>query len=185
MSSCRPTRGRFRNLTRIVRDYLETRGTCTASDLRFYRDQPTQRDAIIKAAMAEKPNGKRASHQRRIPQAVLRKATDALLAADVGKCRTFHELYVLVQRTAGDFHGFGRLTVYDTAHRLGAYLGLSPEHVYVHAGVRDGLRALGLNHRVARISVSELPSTFHRLRPDQAEDCLCIYKAHFRALSPI
>jgi hypothetical protein len=34
--------------------------------------------------------------------------------------------------------------VYDIAHRIGAYLRREPEAVYLHAGTREGARALNL-----------------------------------------
>lgn len=170
-------------LAAIVNEYLEDKAPGEARYLRFYQTRSTATEAITKATMAELPSGKRFSHQRRIAGATLRMATAALLATDLSACRTFHELYELVHGTIGHIDGIGRLTIYDTAHRLGAYFGLSPDLVYVHAGVRDGLRALGLNHRVPRISVRDLPPAFHRLRPEQVEDCLCIYKRRFRSIA--
>ena len=38
----------------------------------------------------------------------------------------------------------GELTVYDVAHRIGAYLQLEPDVVYLHRGTRIGARYLGL-----------------------------------------
>jgi hypothetical protein len=154
-----------------------------AAYLRFYRIQRTLAAAVEKSTMAELPSGKRFSHQRRIPRQTLLAAKIALMAVDFRGCTTFDELYNLVAARIGPIRGIGELTIYDTAHRLGAYLHLSPNFVYVHAGVRDGLRALKIDHRRQKIAVSDLPPAFRRLRPEQVEDCLCIYKRQLRAAS--
>lgn len=116
--SCRPGSALHAGLAAIVNDYLENKAPGEARYLRFYQKQPTATEAIIKATMAELPSGKRFPHQRRIPGATLRIATAALIAADLRTCRTFHELYELVQGTIGDIDGIGALTIYDTAHRV-------------------------------------------------------------------
>lgn len=76
----------------------------------------------------------------------------------------------------GVLHGIGELTVYDTALRIGAKLGLLPKKVYLHAGTRAGARALGLNWKATSLAVRELPSELLTLTPHEIEDCLCIFK---------
>ena len=65
-------------------------------------------------------------------------------------------MHDIVSDVAADFHGIGSLTVYDTATRIGAFLKLEPDRVYLHAGTRDGARALGFDQRDS-LSASELP----------------------------
>jgi hypothetical protein len=81
-----------------------------------------------------------------------------------------------VAETIGGIPGIGDLTVYDTAIRIAAHRGLSPRRVYLHAGTRDGARALG----VPRDRAWVMPRELRRLRPMEIEDCLCIYKAELR-----
>ena len=131
---------------------------------------------------AELPSGHRFAHQRRIPRSALRQAKEALLKLDFSAVHTFDELYNLVAKTIGPIRSIGALTIYDTAHRIGAYLGLHPEFVYLHAGVCCGAEALDLDCKTNKLPMSALPKPFHRLRPDQAEDCLCIYKQELKAL---
>jgi hypothetical protein len=169
------------DLGRIVQTFLDNNAAAEARYLRFYAIQRTLPDAISKAALAELPNGKRFSHQRRIPGRVLTQARDALMKHNFYDLTSFADLYDLVARTLRPIPGIGSLTIYDTAHRLGAYLKLSPEHVYLHAGVRVGTKALGLPDRKDKLPVSAFPKAFHRLRPEQVEDCLCIYKSELQA----
>jgi hypothetical protein len=58
---------------------------------------------------------------------------------------------------------------------------LEPDRIYLHAGTREGARALGLGGTA--LSKSELPKAFHRLSPGEIEDCLCIYKDDLRRLA--
>ena len=164
-------------LDRIVQTYLDNHAAGEERYLRFYAIQRTLPDAITKAALAELPNGNRFSHQRRIPGPVLVQAREALLRLDYRALKTFAELYELVAQALRPICGIGLLTIYDTAHRLGAYLKLSPDHVYLHAGVRIGAKALGLPDWKDKLPMSVFPEAFQKLRPEQVEDCLCIYKS--------
>lgn len=164
------------SLKAIVQSYLDHHARGETAYLRFYAIQPNQKEAINKAAMAVLPSGKKFSHQWRIPRPVLALGRDALLKIDYSNVSTFAELYDLVARTLKPIHGIGPLTIYDTAHRLGAFLKLRPEEVYLHAGVRQGAKSLGLEHRKPTLPMSVFSPEFQRLRPEQVEDCLCIYK---------
>jgi hypothetical protein len=183
VSDCRPDSRSYDSNKAVVDAYLRDKADGEDAYLRFYSIQRTLAAAVEKSAMAELPSGKRFSHQRRIPRNTLLSARAALMAVDFKICTTFDELYNLVAATIGHIHGIGELTIYDTTHRLGAYLQLSPKFVYVHAGVRDGLKALKIGHRRQKIAVSDLPPAFRRLRPEQVEDCLCIYKRQLRTAS--
>ena len=90
--------------------------------------------------------------------------------------------YTMIEAALEPVRGIGRLTVYDTSLRIGAWLGLSPELIYLHAGTREGARALGLNWRARYLSVHEVPEPLRVLAPGEIEDCLCICADVFRAL---
>jgi len=137
---------------------------------------------VAKAAMAKLPGGARFSHQWKIPVSVLTEAKTALLKADLLHAKSFDELHVIVTSTIGPISGIGELTIYDTAHRIGAFLGLRPELVYLHAGVRSGAKALGLDYQAAKLPMNLFPKAFHKLLPEQVEDCLCICKEDLKAL---
>jgi len=184
MNPCQPAKTDSRatpTLEEIVAAYLRDHAEGEACYLRFYQIQKSLPDAITKAALAELPNGGRFSHQRRIPGPVLIQARDALLKLDYSNVHTFAELYEKVAAALRPIRGIGILTIYDTAHRLGAYLKLSPEQVYLHAGVRIGAKALGIGDWRAKLPMSVFPPAFQRLRPEQVEDCLCIYNRQLQA----
>lgn len=164
----------------MVNDYLKNRAESEERYLRYYQIQPTRADAIAKAVLAELPSGKRFSHQRRISKSILEKAKIALLQSNLDACHTFDQLHCFVAQVIGPIKGIGELAIYDTAHRLGAYLGFQPEHVYLHAGTRSGAKALKIQKLSKKLPMASFPPEFQILRPEQVEDCLCIYKAHLK-----
>ena len=151
-----------------IRDYRvpDQRARCD------YAVQHNLTDTVREAALSKLPDGRRHPHQRRIPGRVLQQAATALANADFSVA-TFDELHEVVRRTIGPLRGIGELAVYDVAYRIGAHLGLAPDRVYLHAGTREGARALGLGGTV--LLKNELPKAFHRLSPGEIEDCLGIY----------
>lgn len=169
----------------VVSDYISDHRPRVTREMNYYAGQPSLEAAINVAGLA-RLNDKRHAHQRRIPAAVLQHATDRLLQAadELQGCQTFDELFHLVEAVIRPIERIGEMAVYDAALRLGAYLKLAPELVYIHMGTRAGLKNLGLYHGQTAISPAELPEAFRRLEPREIEDCLCIYKDHLRPQSP-
>src|SRR6266436_5758096 len=109
-------------LHEIVRTYLEKNAESEARYLQFYKIQKSLGDAVSKAAMAELPSGRKFQHQWRIPREVLEKSREALLKLNYAEIKTFDTLHTAVLKATRQIRGIGRLTAYDTAHRIGAYL---------------------------------------------------------------
>jgi hypothetical protein len=162
----------------IIAAYIRDHQNRAAQEQRWFALQPTLEKAISVAALALTPSGKRFSHQRRIPVAVLERARAALMSniEELASITTFDDLHSEVANITLQIPGIGELYVYDTALRIGAKLGLVPLHVYVHAGVREGIKNLGLDPGLSRIAISELPAQLQALQPYEIEDVLCIYK---------
>ena len=126
-------------------------------------------------------------HQYRLSATDLKKVANALAKQSrrVRICKSFSELHDLIESVArelkadGRIRSFGRLAIYDTSVRIGAFLGRLPEEVYLHAGTREGARVL-LGDRCTRRKA--LPLThFHKLlrtklKPYEIEDFLCIFR---------
>jgi hypothetical protein len=163
-------------LTAIVKDYASRYREKAHREVRYYTIQRSLEDVIREAALSRLPSGKRHPHQRRIPLHVLQ-AAERRLQAIAGQLRTaksFAELHDLIDREIKPVRGIGDLAVYDIAHRIGAYLRHAPEAVYLHAGTREGARALNLTSKT--IGLSQLPAGLRKLSAAEIEDCLCIYK---------
>lgn len=167
----------------IVADYIRCCREGAEQEQRWFAIQRTLEEAVSRAALAVSPSGKRLSHQRRIPQAVLaesRRRLDAALPA-LSNAQSFEVLHETVATVIGSIPGIGELTIYDTALRIGAKLQLEPTVVFLHAGTRAGARCLGLSVSRKFIPVVEFPRVFQKLKPQEIEDVLCIYKGELGA----
>ena len=114
-----------------------------------------------------------------LPRAALEEGRSRLVA-NISRLRasqTFDDLFVLVDDFIASIRGIGELAVYDTALRIGARFNLAPQRVYLHAGTRDGARALGLASGTEAIETHQLPESLQALSPREVEDLLCIYKS--------
>lgn len=113
-------------------------------------------DAVDLGAGCTNDRGKRHSHQRRIPAASLERLRRRLSATDLFRAASFDELHDMVHVAGNRIHMIGPLATYDVATRLGAYFRHRPQRIYLHAGARDGARALGLD---AKKKPSSSPSS--------------------------
>ncbi|HME68350.1 MAG TPA: hypothetical protein VKM54_00560 [Myxococcota bacterium] len=164
------------SLAAIVRAYQRHCRPRALEELNSFRCEPTLRAAVQRAALAQKPDGRRYDHQRRLSKGTLEEVCRRLSGEDLRRCRDFDQLHATVKDLVGGVAGVGELTIYDTALRIGAKLELYPSSVYLHRGTRDGARALGLDWRADRIEVGERPRELRALEPYEIEDCLCIFK---------
>lgn len=144
-----------------------------------FKAMPDLQTVIHHAAMAIGPDGKMERHQRRVGEERLRLFEAALQAkrSQIARAKSFEELYALVW--SNRFPRVGRLATYDTSIRIGVFLGLTPEVVYVHCGAANGACELGLLIVRGRVELRHLPEPLRRLSPDEVEDCLFIYKGRF------
>lgn len=173
-------------LAQIVAAYIRDHRRDARAEAKGFRQLPSLKEAIRRAALCHRfPDGKRHSHQCRIPLAALADAERRLQNASeaLSAAADFQVLHHTVDREIGKIRGIGELCVYDIAHRIGAFRGLKPTLVYVHRGTRDGARILRFKGNT--LDPKQLPAAFSRLTPAEIEDCLCIYKNalasdHFR-----
>jgi hypothetical protein len=98
------------------------------------------------------------------------------VVSDLRAAETFEQLHRLISIKIGGIHGIGKLTIYDTAVRIGAKLNLEPKVVFLHAGTRKGARALGLDWHKEFMIRDTFPHEFKPLSASEIEDVLCIYK---------
>lgn len=177
--SCDPTERKFANLHLIIDDYIRSRRKCAKKELAAFRNHRRLSNCISQAGLARTQDGKRLHHQRRIPRQTLRAWASALLRKErlIRSCRSFKELFEVLDNQSRKFWRNGELTVYDTALRIGAYLRREPTEVFLHRGTRKGAKALGFDSKRRSIRPRELPKEFRLLKPREIEDCLCIYRS--------
>jgi hypothetical protein len=164
----------------IVSDYIRKYRAGAREEMRNFENERNPSSAISRAALCEWRDGMRHPHQWRIPRVLLDQVEARLqtIRQRLAKAADFDALHKLVEEEIGGIKGIGPLTVYDIAHRIGAYFRKAPAVVYLHAGTRIGARAFGISGD--SFDPKLLPKPFSRLTPSEIEDCLCIYKDELR-----
>jgi hypothetical protein len=182
---CRSPDSNGDTLDALVADYLRRFAPDAAGEERFFGTRDVDAEgAAVRAALSLDQRGMLHPHQWRLGHDLTKKMAGVLRsrAKKLAMSNSFDDLLTRIEAIFAEMHRVGELAAYDVAHRLGAYLGLVPERVYLHAGTRAGARALGLDHRARSIAPEFLPRVLHRLTPAQVEDFLCLYKADFGRL---
>jgi hypothetical protein len=127
-------------------------------EIEYIKDISSFALAIKFISFAFNSSSVRHPHQYRIKKNALEHSFAALKKERwrIQKCRNFDALYDLVKETTSKIKGLGELYAYDTAFRLGVFLGIQPDKVYLHAGTRKGAINLGFDSRRTYIEVNEL-----------------------------
>lgn len=161
-----------------VDEYIYTNRMVIRAQFLSFKNESCLKDAVSRAAMSEDENGKRNSHQRRIPKKCLEQARSSLMKSKgvFTRLNSFEKLFELVNSKIQPIHGIGDLAIYDIALRIGAHLELYPNKVYLQRGSLEGAKALGIVKQKRYISPNELPEELSLLEPFEIEDFLCIYK---------
>lgn len=137
--------------------------------------------AIKLAATARDAKGYKHGHQNLISPYTLEQFSDKvhMRKDEIASATSFKQLHSIVK--ACRIKGIGELCIYDTAHRLGGYLNLPPDSIYLHRGTKQGAIKLIGKVKGACVSKDMLPAAFQRedLSNPELEDILCIYKKYF------
>jgi hypothetical protein len=184
----RPPDTKLDSITALWRDYMERYVNAGRGDpaLPWTMKAKTLQRAIHRACMSRGEDGKLWHHQGRVWQKNLEAyevtLREPLYYKGIMNSEHFWELMVWCRKAAEDTPGIGPVTEYDVAARLGAWLGLEPEHLYFHAGVTEGLRALGvaIPRGVYCIDRERLPEFFWDKNLDIVESFLCGYRSEIQ-----
>lgn len=188
----RPAREPLDTLEACIRDFQWRRAPGGGMDV-FADDIPAMCaeakdfDAAVWIAVAcKRRNGKMHSHQTKVKKDARREFGYRIIErynnnGVVHTPHTFDALYdeMWDLRPAG----IGPLTNYDVATRLGGYLELAPDQIYLHTGARMGWDAMwnGAWHyrprNQYRIPLRSWPLPLRYLSADMAEDFLCTYRS--------
>lgn len=138
----------------------------------------TIEQAIELAATAKNFANKKHPHQYRLPNSTLDSFAIAIIdkVDKVKKVKSFDDLILIIDSCR--VKGIADLTIYDTAKRIGSYLGLYPVKIYLHSGTRKGAEILLGKVKGKFINANQLPQPFQTatLTAAEIEDILCIYK---------
>lgn len=180
-----PPREELNSITALWRDYMWRYVTGRRGDpaIPFTAAAPNLKTAIKRAVDSRGEDGKMFFHQGRVWQVNRDAYAAALLSRKnflaIRRADSFEDLYEVCKTVGEATKGIGIVTIYDVAARLGEFCKLEPEHLYFHAGVTEGLRALGVpfNSGDDRVPRAALPSFFHDKDLDLVESFLCGYRS--------
>ena len=166
----------------IINGYKILRVNNPDKHIEFVLSQNKLVKAIKVAAQAIDRNKRIHDHQQRVGRKNLNIFAKKLCTceAQIGDVIDFDTLHEIVE--SKKFQGIGKLTIYDTAHRIGTRLKRFPDKIYLHGGTKTGARILlGSLPRQDFLFPAELPLPFQRtdLEPWEIEDILCIFKSKF------
>ena len=182
---CRPRkRPPYRDLDEIVQEYIDNCREDARKELEWFAEAGNLRAAIRKAARSVQENGKRHPHQYRIPAELLEGFEKELVAREskLASGKSFDDLMKTGSEAAAEIWKRPRLTLYDVVSRIAFFRKMKPNKIYLHAGVREGAKALNVDDKLPFISHADLPRPFRRLGAYEIEDCLCIYKEVLKRL---
>jgi hypothetical protein len=171
------------SLSAIVRDWNKRFIEGDAKRFRdevveYCRDADNFVEAVERAVASRRPNGKMHNHQSKVKEVDRRRFGYAIVdAIDPEKDLSFDDLYDRLREIRPK--GIGPVTTYDVATRIGAFLDIEPEQLYLHAGVLEGWKVLhgGRVPVAIRLPREMWPKPLRQLPADQVEDLLCCYRA--------
>lgn len=194
-----PPKETLDNLDAIVRDFKWRYKDRNKTDqvVKFCAEAPDFATAVRRAVEARDADGKHHNHQSKVDITARRKFGSKIIALanrgalDLSDFDRMHDK--MDERKP---YGIGPVTVYDTAIRIAAFLGIEPNSVYLHAGVRQGykamceamMRSLGTTDqfllawgytKASKVPLDVFWSPLHRLKADDVEDILCTYREVF------
>ena len=137
------------------------------------------------ASMAVDHDNKKHVHQKHISPTNLFNFAGKLKLKKPGikNAQTFDEIFSIVDSIS--CYGIGELAKYDICKRIGEYLTLVPDKVFLHRGTRIGaINLLGQLSNRKLLTLDKLPPAFQErnLTASEIEDILCIYKNNFKKI---
>jgi hypothetical protein len=167
----------------IVRHFILHKRGKLHTELARFAQQASFPRLLDEAVHARDHRGKRLSHQRRLARHVIPKAFLALkaISTQLQHSSSFDDLLHQIERALSEIPGAGDLYFYDTALRIGAFLGLYPTRVFLQTGALKGALRLSSKYRRRSTSLAEFPVAFRALAPFEMENLLCIYESVLRA----
>lgn len=167
-------------LAALARRFKQRRAPNHRREMRYHRRQDSWAEALRVAALCIAEDGKLHDHQRRLGHARVAAAYKKLRSLKPKEGEGFHGLYQRICSRLKDEPGLGPLYRYDVAQRLSAFLRIPPKYVYLHAGTRRGVRALGLPAGGESLNQRDLPRELRILTPALLEDFFCLKKGCLR-----
>lgn len=150
-------------LERIIDNYKKRTRKSVDYHVQFCLDQKNLKDAIKAAAKAVDDYGKIHFHQRRVSKAELLAFAEKLATFEnyLANAESFDAIYDTVKNL--NQPNINEITIFDTAFRIGSYLNLFPDKIYLTSGTRIGAEhLLGKLDDKNTLLPTDFPSPFQR-----------------------
>jgi hypothetical protein len=118
------------------------------------KKQSSLEEAIKMACSCKDDKNYTHPHSRRLMKKNLDAITNNLLL-DIDKIKSvknFHELFCII--LGNKVSGIGELAIYDIGTRIGYYLNIYPEYIYLHASPTTAVKRLGVLGKAKRINTT-------------------------------
>lgn len=177
------------SLAAMVRDWKRRTAPGGGLDVKrdavveFCREAPSYRVAVYRAVASRDRNGKMHNHQSKVRESARNLLGDRIIE-EIVTAEDFDMLHDFIDELKP--WGIGPVTVYDVSVRIGAFLGLEPQSLYLHAGVLAGWEALmgplASRAQFGRVRRMDWPMALIGMKADDVEDFLCTYRSLFGGL---
>ncbi|MES2517626.1 MAG: hypothetical protein V4585_05940 [Bacteroidota bacterium] len=166
-------------LERIIKNYQSNGRKQVDNHVSYCVGQTNLKNAIEVAAKAVDENNKTHFHQRRVGRTELNIFAEKLVLfeEEVNAVTTFDEIFDIVKKAHTE--GVNELAFFDTAFRIGSFLKIFPDKIYLTSGTRIGAEhLLGSLSGKTFLLPEELPIPFQLLNLTVAdiEDILYTYR---------
>ena len=186
--AARPPREELTSLAALVRDWTwRTEEQTLTRDpvMDWCREARSWREAVWRACRSRGSNGKMHNHQSKVREVNRQRLAIRIQTQLSPQWDDFDKLHDAIDALKPS--GIGPVTVYDVAVRIGAYLFIEPQSLYLHAGVREGWNALVGGQTRGNVSWQRVgrdmwPQELQQLPADEVEDFLCTYRSIFATL---
>jgi hypothetical protein len=168
-----------KKLDSIIKHYKANSRKREDKHIEFCIGQNSLADAINVAAKAVDENNKIHFHQRRVGRTELDTFAESLVSFEneIEKAISFDDIFEITKKAKTE--GINELAQFDTALRIGNFLKMLPQKVYLTSSTRTGAENL-LGHLFDKTSltIEDFPTPFNRpdLSTTEIEDILHIYK---------
>ena len=173
---------KVKNLEMLVKDYLCKYEDSYEPEDQWWAESSTWEKALERAWNSRLENGKMHRHQCHVAPK-LPEGLKIALAANIQPDRftDFHQLYSWIKSITACVIGLGNTTTYDVARRLGVWMKIQPELVYLHAGSAKGAKKLGIEGE--SVILTAFPHEIQKLGATHAENFLCHNKDEIAAIT--
>jgi len=171
------------NIQAAIFKYKEYRRKNPDTCILHCKHQGNLSEAIYFACISEDAHGKRHPHQNRLKREDMEIFANQLQSQEqrLRDADNFDTLFKIIHNVGSKINGIGDMLIYDATERIGEYLGLFPDKVYLHAGTRDGAEKILGKVGEATIKKEMFPEPIRssNLSCADIESMLCMYKSIF------